>query len=1141
MEQSGNAMLLRLINSSHFDLNLCISYLQKYSDNIGIHYYLCQHASKYPIDELRFFIPQFLQLLITVETDSMALEELVKNLCIRDVHYSLLTFWHLQAFLQELSKDPQSVGFQICKKMLNDLQFQLFNMSINSHTINSSHVASSGVVPHSLTLHNGHHNKTNMSFRSRIFRENVAPAIILSSSILSGIGMPQSTYYAEPLVKVQGKQLKSLVFEVVKDVKRSLTENLTRKNTLNNALLGRSREEVLFSDDDYDSDNTNNNSKNHKNLIKATKSLSIHPSASSPALVTNNFESRKSQEIDFSMIDSYADVNLPSLSRPSLRSKRRPFSNSPLSKSMTSTQQGSTPALQSKSRITSDSTSSNGVASYSSSPPSANDQSNAQRITTHSMPNLHSLSRTSSFGSINDAIPYETDGSYAASIRNSYEFRESSDIDSLDSDYSQVNNIDSYSSLSPTNSLVGLNGNSIDSAISANGVNGNIARIRKQHIPLNIQQQMQLLKSNYFKNETQLVIGLQNISIRLSKVPKEARLSTLKAELSYLNRDLPCEIDLPTLLPRAKRGKLNKIVHIAVNESAVLNSAERVPYLLIFEYLSDEVDFDPTSKENQNLLKRLDDSTNNNNFKNNGSQSFKKNQYRFDLAGTDMATASSSTINVDSNDTPSTLKDGEEGDAQDGYKPVSTAEKYSALSKIQSIENPSDTDLGDVSVIKFTNNNEKEALVQERFISSKKSVPKIDSKTAEVKKSENDANIDKNMRDLELTFRSKYSKSGDDNKDNDLANQMRIAAVMLTQLEASGSTMPSQQAAQIKARIINSMKSMQNSFGIQDLEDIHGAAGERKLSNDLKVAGLSYLGEDWNTKKERIRKESKYGHLENWDLFSVIAKTGDDLTQEAFACQLIHSMSKIWYAENVKVWVKKMKILVTSSNTGLVETITNALSIHSIKKSLTQHMTQNGENPNGEIATLKDHFLRVFGDENSPKYRLAQENFCISLAAYSVICYILQIKDRHNGNIMLDSEGHIVHIDFGFLLSNSPGSVGFEAAPFKLTMEYIELLGGLDSPYFARFKELTKDAFKALRKHSDPLINMVELMQKDSNLPCFKAGESTSVQMRQRLQLHLNDEECDKFIENFLINKSIGSIYTRLYDQFQLITQGIFI
>lgn len=55
-----------------------------------------------------------------------------------------------------------------------------------------------------------------------------------------------------------------------------------------------------------------------------------------------------------------------------------------------------------------------------------------------------------------------------------------------------------------------------------------------------------------------------------------------------------------------------------------------------------------------------------------------------------------------------------------------------------------------------------------------------------------------------------------------------------------------------------------------------------------------------------------------------------------------------------------------------------------------------------------------------------------------------QVKDRHNGNLLLDEEGHIIHIDFGFMLSNSPGGVNFESAPFKLTRELLEVrLSGL--------------------------------------------------------------------------------------------------
>lgn len=51
----------------------------------------------------------------------------------------------------------------------------------------------------------------------------------------------------------------------------------------------------------------------------------------------------------------------------------------------------------------------------------------------------------------------------------------------------------------------------------------------------------------------------------------------------------------------------------------------------------------------------------------------------------------------------------------------------------------------------------------------------------------------------------------------------------------------------------------------------------------------------------------------------------------------------------------------------------------------------------------------------------------------------LEHTHRHNGNILLDSEGHIIHIDFGFILSASPKNLGFENSPFKLTHEFVDV------------------------------------------------------------------------------------------------------
>jgi phosphatidylinositol kinase/protein kinase (PI-3 family) len=96
------------------------------------------------------------------------------------------------------------------------------------------------------------------------------------------------------------------------------------------------------------------------------------------------------------------------------------------------------------------------------------------------------------------------------------------------------------------------------------------------------------------------------------------------------------------------------------------------------------------------------------------------------------------------------------------------------------------------------------------------------------------------------------------------------------------------------------------------------------------------------------------------------------------------------------------------------------------------------------------------------------------------------VKDRHNANILIDDTGAMVHIDFGFILGASPGmNMNFESAPFKLTKEYVDLLGGIDSPAFKKFESLFVNGFLALQKNINGLFAIIKV--------CFLLYSGTSV------------------------------------------------
>lgn len=271
---------------------------------------------------------------------------------------------------------------------------------------------------------------------------------------------------------------------------------------------------------------------------------------------------------------------------------------------------------------------------------------------------------------------------------------------------------------------------------------------------------------------------------------------------------------------------------------------------------------------------------------------------------------------------------------------------------------------------------------------------------------------------------------------------------------------------------------------------------------------------------EKIKSTSDYKDFPSYKIFHFIAKADDDLRQEQLVLQLIYKMKIIWEEAKIPLKLFPYSIEVTSCNSGLIEFLPNTLSIDGIKKiSL-----------DGKLSTFyKDHFDNF--DE-------AQINFTQSLAAYSLLCYILQIKDRHNGNILIDELGHIIHIDFGFVLGISPGNLNFESAPFKFCSEYLEIMG---EEHYSYYKTLLLRGLLELKKYKDYIVNIVEISSLSMKLPCFIGVTSPEVVIEKlKERFHMNKSESDlQLLVEELCSKSVDNFWTNRYDSFQYITNGI--
>ncbi|TPX38390.1 1-phosphatidylinositol 4-kinase [Synchytrium endobioticum] len=730
-----------------------------------------------------------------------------------------------------------------------------------------------------------------------------------------------------------------------------------------------------------------------------------------------------------------------------------------------------------------------------------------------------------------------------------------------------------------------------------------------QHLDVS-DEHRHLVGSHYYHVELQFIMTLTEIANRLLSVPREARQRTLIAELELLNHNLPAEICVPLWCTSEGLSGHHKVVRIPPADAVVLNSADRVPYMVLVEVIeSEEVGSEQTPE--MSPIWNPDGASP-------GHHYITKNPLWYSDEDDVSAVwgSSDSIYNAGTNESSEDLSHASDygnGFAQRPRAPSAVsfpeqdvfAEKMrtaavmlAQLYQQQQRELIALMGLGANPILPVPSSPTlQNGTIQLSSLSKSARPATPNSSTSHSSNTASSA--------LGRTDRRKYQKlkAGFEMIRSKIVKEMmaleetRVRSARAVRAATAVATRPLETVAPVDDLSAAAVAAMSSNLDPAEVVKIEEAC----LTLDKDDPSAAVFREGWDEKRERVRAASPYGSNSRWKLMSVIVKSGADLRQEQLALQLIAEMQAIWNSAGIDLWVCSYRVLVTSEQSGLVETVRNSISIHSIKK----NAYAKKKNQAGFVYTLYDHFIDRYGHPDTDMYQKAQDNFIKSLAGYSLATYFLQIKDRHNGNILLLSSGHIVHIDFGFMLSNSPGSVGFELAPFKLSQEYLDVLGGPTSPKFEEFRTLVKKGFMALRKAYDKIVPLVEMLERDSSLPCFtgsntkpsstyipntseflpnemmskdvangildassanggktteippaitsNAGNSSSISgsgasntvknpvstaLRERFQMQLSEPQAGEFVDR-LVDSSANNVFTRLYDTFQYYSNGI--
>ena len=626
-------------------------------------------------------------------------------------------------------------------------------------------------------------------------------------------------------------------------------------------------------------------------------------------------------------------------------------------------------------------------------------------------------------------------------------------------------------------------------------------------------------------------------------------------EITKINKNLPANVYLPFLTNNTRNYI---IVHIPVTEIKVFKTKERVPFMLVFEMIRIEEILYQIEKENSLSIFNL-----NNDINLSDDEEFKLNTYAPKIIEEDkkIKKLKSNEIKKDKKKNKKKKKKKKEKENEDEQlikiisesdielsKQISIFSMEEEKKKIENEKNQKEDDkklsykkgISAVDKLNYLNNG---LITESKFIKyEKSSLRRKNSIGNGRQRSLSFDFLDEDKKSIEKLIDKENNEKEIDtsNKEQNIENENQFEIKIEENINIDNNNLI------INKEDNNLIDTKENNNLLINTKPTEDDASSEQSEEDQKIPIISnndkinpekgginiknLFGEKLEDQKERLQLNSPFRNFKTFNIFKAIIKAGEDLKQEQFATQLIGVFREIFSQNNVDCWLSSYEVISTGQDCGLVEMISNSLSMDQIKQ-------KTG-------LSLKQFYIQYFGAEKKKKYQQGVKNFIRSLAGYSLVCYFLQIKDRHNGNILIDSKGHLIHIDFGFMLSNAPGKgFKFEKAPFKITDEMLELIGGINSDNFKEYRKRLFKGYFSIYDNFEKIQKLVEFMfmGQGKYFPCFIEKENALSNLKERLRPkdNMSKQQKMKYIDD-LLSKSIDNWTTTYYDKFQYYIQGIF-